>query len=139
MHNLMKWKQAQTTVQALLFWAGAWFWVAGSVGMGAMPADIYGADVASVPVTAWAGSILAASTVYLLGILINGNWRWSAAMRLFGAAFHVAVFTAFLASAMQAEAGVLICSFGSGFALLNAWAVWLNLIDLIGAVRRWNG
>ena len=137
MHNLMEWKQAQAVVQFQLFWAGAWFWVAGSVGMGAMPASIYGADVAAVPVTAWAGSILAASTIYHLGILINGHWRWSAALRLFGAMFHVAVFAAFLASAITADAGVLICSFGSGFLGLNLWFTWLNLIDVIGAVRRW--
>jgi len=134
----MKWKQVQTAYQLHLWWAALVFWLAAGAGLNAMAPDAYGDIATAIPVKSWAGAIMSASTVYLLGIFINGRWRWSSFLRMFGAAFHVASFTLFTVSAYTAPGGILIIAFGSGFLLANAWFFWLNLIDLIGAVRRWD-
>ena len=42
-----------------------------------MPAEVYGAWITEYPAEWWAQAIMTASTIYIVGIIINGNWRWS--------------------------------------------------------------
>lgn len=77
-----------------------------------MPAEVYGAWVTEYPAEWWAILIMAASTIYIVGIVINGHWRWSPAFRVLGAAAHVTVMSAFVLGAWGAPFGdffVLIC------------------------------
>lgn len=98
-----------------------------------MPAEVYGAWVTSFPAEWWAETIMAASTVYIVGILINGHWRWSPVLRVAGSGLHVVVMAAFVQGAFGATYGdffVLICLvMGAAHAVFLAW----NLGDLMRA------
>lgn len=101
-----------------------------------MPAEVYGVWVTQFPAEWWAALIMAASTVYIVGILINGHWRWSPLFRVAGAWLHVTVMAAFVLGAFGATYGdffVLICLvMGVAHAVFLAW----NLGDLARAIGR---
>jgi hypothetical protein len=101
-----------------------------------MPAEVYGYWITHYPAEWWARAIMAASTLYIVGILINGNWRWSPALRVIGAAGHVIIMSAFVIGAWGATFGdffVLICLvMGVAHAVFLCW----NLGDLTRAFGR---
>jgi hypothetical protein len=101
-----------------------------------MPAEVYGEWVTHYPAEWWALLIMGASTVYIVGILINGHWRWSPVFRVIGAGAHVTVMAAFVVGAIGATYGdffVLICLvMGLQHAVFLAW----NLIDMSRAIGR---
>lgn len=101
-----------------------------------MPAEVYGEWITHYPAEWWARSIMGASTVYLLGIMVNGSWRWSPALRVVGATWHVIVLSAFVLGAWGTTYGdffVLICAvFGAMHIVFLCW----NLGDLARAFGR---
>lgn len=101
-----------------------------------MPAEVYGEWVTQFPAEWWAGLIFAASVVYMVGIVINGHWRWSPLFRTIGAAVHLTVMAAFVRGAAGAVYGdffVLICLImGIAHAVFLAW----NITDLARAFGR---
>lgn len=103
-----------------------------------MPAEVYGAWVTSYPAEWWAASIMLASAAYICGILINGAWRWSPALRVIGAAWHVITLSAFVVSAMSARYGDFFVLSSGVFAVVHMWFLSLNAGDLMRAVRKWN-
>jgi len=135
MHNHMKWKQAQAAYQFPLFMVAVIFWVASQIGVSAMAENVYGELAISIPVKAWAGGLLSASSIYLLGIYINGRWRWSASLRFIGALAHSATFGLFSFSASGTPDGLVVSAFSVVFLWVHLWFAWLNLVDLIGATR----
>lgn len=88
--NLRKYWQGQLVIQLIMAAVGLQFCIAAAVLPGPVmdPAD-YGPYVTSVRAEWWSWPILINSLLYILGILINGNWKWSPALRLFGSVFHV--------------------------------------------------
>lgn len=90
------------------------------------------------PAEYWAGSLVLASTVYLLGILINGRWRWSPLLRLIGAAWHSATLVAFAWGAALAASGDFVMVSSGVFAVVHCWFVALNFCDLRVALRRFD-
>ena len=101
-----------------------------------MPAEVYGAWVTEFPAEWWAQAVMAASTIYLVGIFINGHWRWSPVLRVLGCVLHVIVMSAFVRGASDAIYGdffVMICAVIGG---AHMWFLAWNLGDLARAMGR---
>lgn len=62
-----------------------------------------------------------AGLVHALGIRINGNWRWSPALRVAGMSVHAASFLFLAWSGIGQTAGYTY-SWGAGMALVGAWS-----------------
>lgn len=101
-----------------------------------MPAEVYGEWATRWPAEWWALLIMGASTIYIVGIFINGQWRWSPVFRVIGSAAHVTIMAAFVRGAFGATYGdffVLICLvMGIQHAVFLAW----NITDLARAIGR---
>jgi hypothetical protein len=135
--NLRKHGDSQTVLQMCLFGLSLLFALAAIMQDDAiMPSEVYGEWVTQYPAEWWAFLIMGASIVYLIGIVINGHWRWSPVFRTAGAAAHVTVFAAFVKGAYGAIYGdffVLICLvIGICHAVFLAW----NIADLARAFGR---
>ena len=95
----------------------------------------YGPWVTGVKAELWSWPLLIASLSYILFMLINGNWRWSPAARMFFATFHVATLTLFAYLSWYVDP---IDPFVSGcitLAVCNGWLVVLNAGDLKRAIK----
>ena len=105
-----------------------------------MSPDIYGEAVTSVNAEVWTYPLLISTIIYVFGIFINGNWRWSPFLRLFGSSVQLTLLTLF---------GVLSFNYDnidpftvSCFSLASfvLWCVYLNLGDAWRALQGvgWN-
>lgn len=103
-----------------------------------MPAEVYGEWVTSFKAETWAISLMLASFVYLLGIIINGSWKWSPALRLTGAGWHTITLGLFTVGSSAAPYGDPFALATAIFACVHAWFCWLNIMDLRRAVRNGN-
>lgn len=134
--NLRRYGQYQLGLSFLLGVAGAIYCAAAALKSGPiMDPAIYGDLVTSVPAEAWSWPITLASCVYLLGIWINGNWRWSPFLRLAGALVHAVSLTLF---AIMAYRLPTVDPFVVTAALCGAANIWffaLNLGDAVRAIR----
>lgn len=135
--NLRKHGDSQLVMQLCTFALSVLFYLSAVTQEGAiMPAEVYGEWVTRYPAEWWALLIMGASTVYLVGIVINGHWRWSPLFRTVGAGVHVTVMAAFVRGAFGATYGdffVLICLvMGAAHAVFLAW----NITDLARAFGR---
>ena len=90
MFKLAQSKSAQVAFACLaLFYGAAFLAVSGVLGMTAVsPAD-YGETAVSFEIEAMAGMQLSGALMMITGLMINGRWRWSALVRLCGAAVLV--------------------------------------------------
>jgi len=135
--NLIRHGNAQITVQwAVLAMSMAFWAVAVFSDKPVMEADVYGSFVTVYQAELWAGSIMAASTAYLVGCYINGNWRWSPILRLYGAAWHVFTMGAHAVGAYGVDHTPMFL-ISATFASLHIWFTFLNVSDTIGALIRW--
>ena len=100
-----------------------------------MPHEVYGVWATSIPAEQWALSLMLASAFYLVGIVVNGGWRWSSALRLIGAAWHTITLGLFSVSAFSAQFGDLFSLATMILSVLHGWFCWLNIMDLRRAVR----
>ena len=100
-----------------------------------MPGIIYGDWATSFPAESWAVWLMLAGFIYLAGILINGAWRWSPALRLVGAAWQMMTLGLFSVSAFTAQFGDLFSLATAILTALHGWFCWLNIMDLRRAVR----
>jgi hypothetical protein len=100
-----------------------------------MPGIIYGDWATSFPAESWAVWLMLAGFIYLAGILINGAWRWSPALRLIGAAWQMMTLGLFSVSAFTAQFGDLFSLATAILTVLHGWFCWLNIMDLRRAVR----
>lgn len=101
-----------------------------------MPAEVYGEWVVSFPAEAWAISIFLASSVYLMGISINGASLFSPFLRLAGAGWHAVTLSAFCVGSFGAKYGDFFALSTGVFALVHVWFVTLNIADAARAVLR---
>ena len=77
---------------------------------------------------------MAASTAYLLGVIINGKWRWSPVLRVAGASWHVITLAAFVLSAFGAEFGDFMVLASGVFCGVHTVFLWWNIRDMLDAV-----
>jgi hypothetical protein len=99
-----------------------------------MPGEVYGAAIARYPAEWWSASVVLACGAFLAGVLVNGHWRWSAALRSGGAAVHCAILCTLVWTSWGAIGGPVILMFGS-----TSLAIWTQLLlwsvaDLIRAL-----
>ena len=135
--NLRKHGDSQLVFQCCTLALSVLFYLRAVLSDGAvMPAEVYGEWSTQFPAEWWALMIMAASTTFIVGILINGHWRWSPLFRVVGSGLHVTVMAAFVRGAFGATFGdffVLICFvMGVAHAVFLAW----NLGDLARAIGR---
>jgi hypothetical protein len=137
--NLIKHDDSQEVVQIVFILIACLFWAASALTTEPMmPANVYGDYVVTINASVWAFGIAAACTLYLVGIYINGSWRWSPALRLTGALAHGSILSLFSISASTAADGDFLVVAAGVFAGLYAWFAFLNLSDLIGAAFFWS-
>lgn len=115
---------------AFVFWMFAKF-KAGPI----MAPEIYGTFVTQYPAEWWAASLMLASGAYLAGIIINGNWRWSPALRLCGSVWHVLTMALFVAGGADAKHGDVIMIWGASVLVMHVFFTVLNIGDLARTVR----
>jgi hypothetical protein len=118
-------------LMASLFWA-----MARLTDRPIMEPDDYGHWVTQFPAEYWAWSLMVASTVFLLGVIINGNWRWSPLLRLIGAGWHLITLVTFSAGAWWETGGNFITIAAGSLAAVHLVFVWWNTCDLAAGVRR---
>ena len=127
---------SQFVMQCMMLAIAVMFWIAAKAMSGpVMSADTYGVWVTSLPAEWWAASIMAAAFVFLMGVIINGEWRWSSALRLAGAVWHVVTLGAFCIGAFGTAHGAPVVMMCMGALGVHLWFAWLNLGDLKRAVR----
>ena len=130
-NNLKRHGDSQEVMQWAFFVLACLFWAAAKLNPDPiMPAEVYGVWVVSIDAEIWAGSIMMAAGLYMLGILINGAWRWSPLLRTVGALWHVVTLTTFSLSAMGAQYGDFMTLAAGVFAGVHGWFLWLNIADL---------
>jgi len=129
--NLKRHGDSQQVVQFAFLTIAILFWIAAVLSDGdVMRAETYGAWVVQFPAEYWAGSLVAASTLFLLGVIINGRWRFSPALRLIGAGWHTVTLSAFAIGAFTAANGDFVLISSGVFACVHAWFAALNICDL---------
>lgn len=134
--NLRRHGDSQTVFQIMLLGMALVFWIFAKVKSGPiMDAEIYGAFVTRYPAEWWAASLMLASGGYLAGILINGNWRWSPALRLIGALWHVVTMSMFVIGGMHAPHGDVIMIWGASILIVHLFFAAWNATDLGRAVQ----
>lgn len=135
--GLQRHGDSQFVMQCMMLAIAVMFWIAAkAMAAPLMAADTYGAWVTRWPADLWAASIMAASFAFLMGILINGEWRWSSALRLAGAVWHCVTLLAFCMGAAGAPHGNPVVMMCLGALGVHLWFVWLNVGDLRRSTRR---
>jgi hypothetical protein len=138
--NLRRHGDSQTVFQAMLLGMALVFWIEAKIEDGPIMApEIYGDFVTQYPAEWWAASLMLASGCYLAGILINGNWRWSPALRLVGALWHVTTMALFVVGGMDAKHGTVIMIWGASILIVHLFFTAWNVGDLTRAVRNGRG
>ena len=127
-------KSAQAAFGVMALFYGFAFFGAAMAGWNAMLPQQFGELAVSGEVEAWAGLQLSASVILALGLLVNGRWRWSAGLRLFGAGVITAICGILCFSAISAPEGVAFVIYCAGFAMFGAVVTWWNLVDLRSAM-----
>ena len=135
--NLRRHGGAQMTYQVPLLAMSFLFWIQAVLSDDpVMTPDMYGFWVTQFQAEVWAVSIMLASTIYISGILINGNWRWSPVLRFLGAMWHVFTMGAFAWGAISVGNNAMF-AISLTFTSVHVWFSMLNASDLIGAALRW--
>lgn len=134
--NLRRYGQYQFGLQLLLGAVGFVYCLAASLMDGpVMDSRIYGTAITNIPAEYWSWPIFISSCVYILGIYINGNWRWSPGLRLFGALFHASTLLLFSVMGYRQEfvdPFVISSAFAGG---ANVVFVCWNFADLLRAAK----
>lgn len=129
--NLKRHGDSQEVVQWAFLAIAAAFWIAAITREGpVMRPETYGDIVVTLPAVFWAGSLMLASAMHLLGIIINGRWRWSPALRLGGSIWHSSTLIAFSCGAITAPYGENLAISAGVFAVVHIWFAALNARDL---------
>jgi len=127
-------KGAQVTFSGMALFYGFAFFAAAISGWDAMFPSQFGDTAVKAEVEAWAGAQLGASVILAMGLMINGRWRWSPALRLAGATVISALCWGLAVSAFTAPEGWPVAVYCAGFGGLGAIVAWWNLVDLRAAI-----
>lgn len=129
--NLRTHGDSQEVIQWAFLGIAAAFWAATLIrSEPVMKPETYGQMVVQFPTQFWAGSLMLASGIFLLGIIINGRWKWSPLLRLTGAAWHTATLAAFSIGGATAPYGENLAISAGVFAAIHFWFAAINLSDL---------
>jgi hypothetical protein len=132
--KLAKYKDYQWTFAIFATYCGAAFLFLGLMGLSAMAPDQYGQLATSYEIEAMAAVQFSAGMMVCIGLLINGRWRWSPALRLVGAIVTGALCGALGAGSYAAPDGWPFTVYLVGFAVFAAVVSWWNLVDLRAAI-----
>lgn len=131
-------KSAQWMAAMMALSVGVSFFVAGVIGMTAMSPDQYGEVAVALEIEAMAGVQMTASLLIVFGLLYNGRWRWSAALRFAGAVAVMLLCIGLAWSALQARDGWPFAVYCTCFGIVCIGPVaWWNLVDLRAALQWW--
>lgn len=132
---LKRWGAAQAGFGWFNMTVGALFWgFAKWVDHMVMPAEVYGDIVTGIPAETWAWSIMSAQFLLLLGVIINGAWRWSPILRCLGSFASIGIFGSFTYSAaIGGEVFFVLCC--GVMALTYVTLFMLNFYDLVVAAN----
>lgn len=72
--------------------------------------------------------LVAAALAHGLGVRVNGSWRWSPVLRLWGMATHSALFAALTIAGAASTAGYTY-AWATGFLAFGAWNAARDSID----------
>lgn len=129
--NLRRHGDSQEVIQWAFLAIASAFWLDAEMRPGPiMKPETYGELIVTLPTTFWAGSLMLASGLYLLGIIINGRWRWSPWLRLAGSLWHSVTLTAFALGGLTAPYGENLAVTAGVFAVVHIWFTALNASDL---------
>jgi len=136
--NVRRYGQYQLGASAIVGWGAAQFtYIALTNDTIMMSPDSYGSWVTHFQAEWWSIPILLASIMHVMGVKINGCWRWSPLIRLIGCLVNFALFMAFIIGSGHSTLGDPMVAFGSGFAILYVWFIMLNIGDLAQSVKKW--
>lgn len=134
--NLRRHGDSQEVTQWAFLAISAAFWAAALLQDGpVMRPQTYGPWIVTWPTQWWAGSLMLASATFLLGIIINGRWRWSPLLRLIGAAWHSTTLGIFCAGGIVAPYGENLAISSGVFCAVHLWFAAMNAADLRQAWR----
>ena len=125
-YPLSKHRESQFEWANMFFVTAIIFWIASQLSDKAMSTEFYGEMVAAIPAELWAGLVLLASSTHMIGLTINGRWRWSPVVRLFGAGTNLILFVLFAVSSTSATIGTSLSIVGT--------AVTFNVITIFSSV-----
>ena len=135
--NLKRFGKEQQIIQALMLLMAAIYCIAAATMDGpVMDPKVYGDLVTSVNAEWWSWPIFIASMVYLLGIWINGNWRWSPALRVAGSLYHAVTLALFSYMAFGVSAVNPFVVTSGLLSVTNLVFLGWNLGDLSRAILR---
>ena len=128
-------REAQLEWASLFLFVACLFWVSAQTGDFAMSPEVYGPVVIAVPAELWSSVLLFANATHLMGLYINGRWRWSPFVRVLALLTHSTFSFVFLTSSLSAPFGDVVTLFSAGFAVWNLRYLWINLGDCVRAIR----
>lgn len=132
--KLAQYKQVQWTFAIFATYCGFSFLFLGLMGLSAMAPDQYGQLATSYEIEAMAAVQFTAGLMVCIGLLINGRWRWSPALRLVGSIVIGALCAALGWGSVLAPDGWPFSVYLIGFAAFAAVVAWWNLVDLRAAI-----
>lgn len=134
--NLRLYGQAQLVVQIILGTIGFAFCIMAALMDGPIMSPlVYGDVLTSIHAEWYSWPLFISALIYTLGILINGNWRFSPALRLFSALTQAIILWVFFVLAFDTSS---IDPFILGSAILggfNIWFIGLNTADTLRAIK----
>lgn len=134
--NLKRHGDSQTVIGWAFLFISICHWISAKLSeTPMMPREVYGDWVVSIDAEIWASSLMAASTLLLVGVRINGDWRWSPALRFIGSLWHCVTLFAFAVGAFGTQYGDFFVVATGSFGAIFAWFACLNYSDLLRAVR----
>ena len=134
MFKMARYKQWQIvlTIQALS--TSIIFFALGSLGWTAMDPGQYGGIAVSFEIEDMAGLQMCGAAMIACGLMINGRWRWSAALRLVGVLIVMPLLLGLAYSAGMAANGWPVTVYLLVFTATMAPLVWWNLVDVRAAI-----
>lgn len=136
--NVREYGHHQLMVSVLIAWGAVYFTFAALTSDNIIMApSIYGEWVTGFQAEYWSIPILISALVHILGVKINGMWRWSGLLRVVGCVINAAVLLSFVGGALGSSMGDPVVAFGGGFAIAYIWFTMLNIGDLSRAIKSW--
>lgn len=133
-YKLARHKGVHVAFAAMALFYGFAFFTLAVVGINLMFPQQFGELAVSGEVEAWAGMQLCGSLFMAFGLLINGRWRWSPALRLVGSVIVAALTSVLAYSASTATEGAAFMVYCSGFSALGWFVSFCALVDFRAAL-----
>ena len=135
--NLRRYWQSQLWAQSFMLVVSFVFCIIAAITSDyVVSPDTYGGLITGVKAEVWTYPFLVSSIIYIFGIFINGNWRWSPFLRLTGSFIQlVGLFLFGVLSFISSPIDIftVLCF---PFVLFLFWCTCLNIGDAKRAVLR---